>query len=252
MAIGDDVLGEEPSDLDTAYTSWKASPGPAGNTAFLKAVTPVMTSAVRTHVGPPTPGLMSHAKHMVLQSMPSYDPKAASLKTFIYSQLRGMKRINRQQNNILSVPERVQLESYSVQSAEDELGAELGRKPTTAELLDKTGMSLKRLKRVRAYRTPMAEGQFENEETGETGFTGDTSTPWHRAKSTWTDLVYGDLDPYHQSIMEHSLGLYGRRPLSNEALARKMNRSPGAISQAKARIQALLNAESTLSPFGGM
>ena len=50
--------------------------------------------------------------------------------------------------------------------------------------------------------------------------------------------------------MENSLGMNGRKVLSNQELARKLNRSPGAISQAKARIQELLNKEDELSPFG--
>ena len=51
--------------------------------------------------------------------------------------------------------------------------------------------------------------------------------------------------------MEWSLGLHGREKLSNKEIANKLLRSPGAISQRKAKIQQLLRQEETLSPFMG-
>jgi hypothetical protein len=51
--------------------------------------------------------------------------------------------------------------------------------------------------------------------------------------------------------MEHTLGMNGRRALNNTDLARKLGKSPGAISQAKARIQTMLDQGEELSPFGG-
>jgi DNA-binding NarL/FixJ family response regulator len=50
--------------------------------------------------------------------------------------------------------------------------------------------------------------------------------------------------------MEHTLGLHGKKVLSNQEIARKLRLTPGAVSQRKATIQQLLNQEQELSPFG--
>jgi IS30 family transposase len=49
--------------------------------------------------------------------------------------------------------------------------------------------------------------------------------------------------------MELSLGMRGQSKASNQEIARKLNRSPGAITQRKIKIQQLLNQEQDLSPF---
>ena len=67
----------------------------------------------------------------------------------------------------------------------------------------------------------------------------------------WTEIVYQDLGPVDQKIMEMSLGMHGQKKLSNLEIAKKLNRSPGAITQRKMRIQELLNQESDFSPFIG-
>jgi hypothetical protein len=83
------------------------------------------------------------------------------------------------------------------------------------------------------------------------GYSGAISNPWQQKRhSAWTQMVYDDLDPYHQQVMEHTLGMNGRRVASNADLAKKLGKSPGAISQAKARIQTFLDQGEELSPFG--
>ena len=67
----------------------------------------------------------------------------------------------------------------------------------------------------------------------------------------WTEIVYQYLGPVDQNIMEMALGMHGQKKLSNLEIAKKLNRSPGAITQRKVRIQDLLNQESDFSPFIG-
>jgi len=69
------------------------------------------------------------------------------------------------------------------------------------------------------------------------------------ARDAWVQIVYDELPSLDQKIMELSLGLHGRKPLSNLEIAKKLGRSPGAISQRKAKIQELLDQEQDLSPF---
>lgn len=239
-------------EFDAPYQAWKANPGPETNAEMLKVLTPTIAGAIKTHVGDTNPLIESRARKLVLDTLPGYAPEKGRLSTYVYGQLQGLKRINRQQSSVLKTPERVAQDSYFLAQAEQDLQHELGRAPTDSELADKTGLSPKRMKSVRRYSAPIAEGQMIDPETGMSGYIGSVQNPWEQQRhSAWTQMVYDDLDPYHQKIMEHTLGMNGRRVISNQQLAEKLKRSPGAISQAKARIQALLDQGEELSPFGG-
>lgn len=229
----------EPKYRDT-YKTWKATPSPQANATFLKALHPVMEGAIRTHVGEPNPLLMSRARIMTLDGLNSYDPTRGRLETHLYNHLQGLKRANRQQMQILKVPERIQLDHYHLGAAEMDLTNELGREPTDGELADKTGFSMKRLSTLRRYSPAVAEGAMTDPETG-AEYSGETHDPQGDENRAKLQLIYDELDPYHQKIMEYGLGLNGRRALPNDMIAAKMNRSPGAISQAKLRIQKMLD-----------
>lgn len=222
------------------YDAWKSTPGPQTNSAFLKQLKPVMEGAIRTHVGDPNPLLFSRARMMTLEGLQSYDPARGRLKTHLYNHLQGLKRANRQQTQILKVPERIQLEHYQLGQIESELTNELGREPTDGEIADRTGFSPKRLATLRRYSPAVAEGAMVDPETG-AEYSGETHDPQGDENRTRLQLVYDDLDPYHQKIMELAMGLNGRRALPNDMIAAKMKRSPGAISQAKLRIQAAID-----------
>jgi hypothetical protein len=82
---------------------------------------------------------------------------------------------------------------------------------------------------------------------GEGGFSPGVNRPESEA---WIQFVYDDLSPTDQKIMEWTLGLHGQPTMSNQDIAQKLKRTPGAISQRKKMIQDLLNQERELSPFG--
>lgn len=229
------------------YEAWKSVPGPQSNSAMLTHLQPVIDGAIRTHVGQSNPLLVSRARRMTLDGLRSYDPAQGRLETHLYNQLQGLKRVNRQQTQILKVPERVQYDKARLNAAVTEFRNSIGRDPTDVELADQTGFSPRRMQHIRTYNPAIAEGTVADPVTGEDYSGG--SKRIGPDKMAWLHLVYDDLDPYHQKIMELSLGMNGRKRLSNMAIAAKMGRSPGAISQAKLRIQQRLNEEDDLSPF---
>jgi len=237
-------------DFREPYTAWKSAPGPLTNAAMLKALHPTIEGAIRTHVGEPNPLLVSRARVMTLQGLQGYDPKRGRLKSHMYNHLLGLKRANRQQTTILKVPERVQLDQYHLGQAADELRAVLGREPTDEQLADHTGFNPARIAKVRSYRSGLSEGGIEDA-TGGQVFGGVTTPGGGPDPSYWRDIVYDGLDDHHKKVMELAFGLNGRKPLQNQEIAAKLHRSPGAISQAKGRIQKMLDEENDLSPFGG-
>lgn len=223
------------------FTAWKAKQSPETNSAMLDALHPVIEGAVRAHVGEPDPLLMSKARRMTLEGLHSYDPSKGKLKTHLYGHLQGMKRAARQQGQILKVPERVSLDRSLLEQAETDLSHVLGRDPSDAELSDHTGFSPRRMARVRSFLPAAAEGTIE-EASG--GVYGSLRTPGQPAgHGIWQDIVYHDLSPFDQKVMEHALGMHGRMPLSNQEIAAKLRRSPSYISQRAAAIQKLLDQE---------
>lgn len=246
------MIGASPDmledDFREPYTAWKAKPGPDTNSAMLKALHPTIEGAIRTHVGEPNPLIVSRARVMALQGLNGYDPKRGRLQSHMYNHLLGLKRANRQQTTILKVPEKIQLDKYHLDNATKELRAVLGREPTNEQLADHTGFNAARIAKVRSYQSGLSEGHLEDMEAAGLGFAGAGVTmPGQKPKqSHWRDIVYDELDDHHKMIMDMT-----EAGVPNHVIAQKMNRSPGAISQAKNRIQKMLDEEFELSPFGG-
>jgi DNA-directed RNA polymerase specialized sigma subunit len=230
------------------YRSWKANPSPDTNAAILKALQPTIEGAIQTHIGASNPNLLGRARIMALQGLRSYDPLRGRLRTHIYNQLLGLRRFARQQLQTVKVPERVSLDRHHLEAATRELENELGREPTDEEISDRTGISARRLALVRKYHPAVSESAVTRA-TNQEGVIGGVNDLVRQRDDTLLEIVYDELDPYHKKVMEYSLGLHGRRPLPNQDIAAKLRRSPGAISQAKLRIQKKLDEVMEMRPL---
>ena len=124
----------------------------------------------------------------------------------------------------------------------------MGREPTDAELSDRLGISLQRLNKIRQYQPGMSTGQAESADPMQ-GQPASIMPNQHENEEYCAQIVYMDLGPMDQKIMEWTLGMNGHKKLSNQEIAKKLNRSPGAITQRKMRIQKLMDQEQDLSPF---
>ena len=244
--FADDYLEDE---YREPYGTWKADPTPEANTSILKTLDPVIQKGLKTYGSDQrSPLLVSKARMLTLQGLRNYDSKRSRLQTHLMNQYRGLQRASRQQNEVLRAPERIIYDAAKLRKYEDELTHELGREPTDQELLDRTGFSGDRLAKVRGYRPGYSEGQMEQVDSN---LLSAAAMIDPQAQQAWIRLVYEDMPPLDQKIMEYSLGMNGRKPLSNLEIAKKLGRSPGAISQRKAKIQQVLDQEQELSPFLG-
>jgi DNA-directed RNA polymerase specialized sigma subunit len=234
-------IGMLEPDYEEPYDRWKKDPSPDNNALFMKKLQPVLDGAVKTHLGQSGPTIMSRARLMALDGLRSYDPAKGKLQSHLYNHLQGLKRFSRQQTTGVHIPERALIDRYGMDSAFQELTAEFGREPSDAEVSDRTGFSRRRLKKLRSYNPAVAEGTME----GLDGGFGGVRLPGERDDMT-LEIVYDELDPYHQRVMEMAMGYGGHEALPNHEIARRMGRSPGAISQAKLRIQKMLDEGSDL------
>lgn len=232
------------------YDTWKRNPDPSNAGKLLRAVGPEIDKGITAHVGAPNPLIKSRARMLALRAIRSYDPSQARLGTHIVNQLQGLKRVSRQQSQILPIPERVSLDANHLDRVRNDLSDRLGREPSLTELADETGLSVKRIRYVQKFRHPVAEGTLAHASVSEEGSGMLAPAVESEPTDAWLDLVYGDLEPKNQKIMEWTLGMYGQPVLPNQEIARRLGISSGAVSQRKARIQQLLNQQE-LNPFTG-
>jgi hypothetical protein len=237
MPFADERLEPE---FKEPYEAWKAKPSPATNAALLDTLHPLITQATQMHAGNTNPLILSRARKMTLGAMKTYDPTKARIRTHLFNQLQGLKRVGRQQSQVLSVPERIQLDRHHLDLYTQELTDKLGREPNDSELAEHSGFSPRRFARIRSYNPAVAEGTLEATNPEGEVFGGQID-PNKQSNDIWQQIVYDEATPMDKTIMEHSLGLNGKRRLANHQIASKIGRSPGLVSQRKLLLQEKLN-----------
>lgn len=240
----DDSLGKLESDLIPHFQAWKDAPGPFTSGNLLRAVTPVLHTAVKSYGGGnPSPLLHSRARQMALKAFNTYDPYKGTLKTHLLSQLQGLRRVSAQEQNIISAPEAVLLDYQHLIQHEHDLADKLGRSPSDMEVSDSTGLSAKRLAYIRQYRGAVAEGAAEHgrrdEESGEPPASQAINFDPDEA---WTNFIYHDLTPVDQTIADLTLGRNGNPKLSVKEIAQRLGITPSAVSQRTTKIQKLIDS----------
>lgn len=231
-------------DFPDFHAQWVKHKTPETNTQLLQRVQPVIDTAVSSYGGASaSPVLRSRARLMALKAMDTYDPKRGNVRTHLLSQLQGLRRLSAQEQNIIGIPEQVGLDYQKLHSAENELRDSLSRDPSDDELADATGLSVRRIRKVRAFNQPVATGSTVTE-TADDNYDGEIASTipnQNRSADAWMEFVYGDLTPTDKLIMDLTLGRNGRRRASTQDIARRLNITPGAVSQRAAKIQAMID-----------
>ncbi len=225
------------------FAAWQTKPGPETAADMLHLLDPVIRKAAVTYGGAQgSPNIYSKARQLALGALPRYDPSQASLRTFLSAQFRGLQRTTHTEGQAISIPEQVRLDRQHVWEVTERLKDELAREPSTRELADHTGLSMKRLAHIRKAHPGMAEGgmRSRDEEGGEAVYQPGVLDQGQGA-AAWAQFIYHSLHPTDQVILEHTIGLHGQPVLPNQQIARKLGITPSAISQRKVRIQQQLD-----------
>ncbi len=223
---------------EQAYKQWSQDRTPEQGAALLQSLNPYISAAANRHTGSASPVTMSKARSMMIDALPRYDGRS-SLNTFVDRQLLPLRRWNAKQRVGVKIPRSLVQQQQALNRAEDELSDKLDRLPSRAELADYTGINLKTIAKVTSSHVPVAgERQFESAD-GQMGSAEDQAI--EQDGQLTQQMVYYSLAPVNQFIMEHTLGLNGASPLSNQRLAKHLKISPSAVSQRKAMIQRLLD-----------
>lgn len=239
-------------DFNNMYAQWQQAKTPESNTAILKAVQPVIDTAVQSYAGQHAhPTIRSNARMMALKALDSFDPARGNVRTHLLSQLQGLRRATAKSQNIISIPEQVGLDFSNLNESENQLRDTLGRDPSDDELADATNLSKRRIQKIRAFNQPLAEGMTVKDMT-EDNYGGDVASTVpgsNRGADAWFNFVYDDLSPTDKLIADMTLGRNGRRKTSTQDIAHRLNITPGAVSQRAAKIQVMLDKRYTQGNF---
>lgn len=215
---------------------WQADRTPDAAATMLKSLRPVFDRALRQFVpGSISPTLRAQAKHIALQVLPDYDPERANPESFLRPHLQRLQRIAVQENNIISVPERVLMERQALAQAANNLEDEFGVPPTTQQLADHLGIPIKRIKYIRQAHLPHSESQSIR--------VGDDGEPYEPAVEqpqthAAAEFVYDSLDDDRDKfILERSLGLHGLTAANLTSIANQLHITPSAVGQRAQKIQ---------------
>lgn len=240
------------ADFDAVYGQWQKARSPQNNTALLQSVQPIIDTALSSYAGSTqSPAMKTRAKLMALKAMETYDPSRGNVRTHLLSQLQRLRRESAQEQNIISIPEQVGLDFNFLTESENALRDRLGRDPTDDELADETGLSPRRIQKVRSFHQPIPESAtiVEGEDDSFGGDVASVTPGANRAADAWLNFVYDDLGPTDKLIMDMTLGRNGRRRTSTQDIAKRLRISPGAVSQRAAKIQAMIDRRYTQGGF---
>jgi len=236
-------------DFQEPFTAWQQDPSKENTTTMVTALDPVLRSAVRTYAGPSasSPTIKSHAKRLAIDALGSYDPAKGPMRSHMMSRLQRLRRVSARQRQIISMPEQVGLDQMLMTRATTELEDRLNRAPSDEELSNHTGLSAKRIQYIRTGMRPMATGTITRMGAEGTGGYDPSVQQLGEEPDSWAELVYSDLEPTNQFIMERVLGMHAHQQMRPGEVARLLKISPAAVSHRMAQIQQKLDRREELA-----
>jgi len=232
------VSAPEPKTLDEAYERWSKKPNKVHLGYVINQAKPVIDKAVSSYAPHPSPSIKSFAKVLTKNAIQTYDPsKGAKLQTHLFNQLRQLQR-EAYSYNTVHVPEKVRFDLSDVRKVHNQFVEENGREPNDDELADATGLSTKRIAKMRLYdRSLVNEDVLHEAEASETG---GAPPILQEAASIWEDAVYDSLSESDKLIYDLKLGRNGRKPMALKDIAKKLRISSSAVSQRLKKISDML------------
>ena len=236
----EDIADKEDNDVSSLspYDRWRVQKDGDSLYEVTKSLRPTIDSVVASLGGTGNPQIAAKARVIAAKAVQSYDPSAgATLPTWVSQQLRQLTRDIRKSNNMVHVPDGVQLDGYTLYRAEKEFEDEHGREPTVEELADISHLSIKRIKDVRSKMRPIVTDADTESEDGSSMLTMENSDYMQDA----LDYVYAESDRNDKKILEYTVGYGGTTPLDAKQIMQKLKLTPVQLSRRKARLSMRIN-----------
>ncbi len=199
-------------------------------------------------VGKSSPIIKDRARLLAADAVKTYDPATqVPFKSWLRQSLMPISRISREVTEVISVPERVRRDRSALLRAREELYDELDREPSEMELADRTGIPVKRQKKLNgSIQGVRSESAFSASAVEGEGESADPSVKAFDPNKEWEDYVYNELEDTDKIIFNGLTGYNGAPVVKGIDLAAKLKLSPAAITKRAKLIQARLDSNPTL------
>lgn len=225
------------------YMAWKQKPTARQMSQMINTVNPIINQGLSNYTGglSRSPYMRGQAKKLTIDAIKSYAPEKGDIKTHLMSHLQRLRRLAAHERQLVRLPERVAVSQQNLLQVEKDLEDELSRPPSDQEVADRMGMALTRIAEVRHAARALPEAMVI--QTQEEGIAQEPSTTALAVDGAndWAEVIYLDLEPTNQFILERIQGLHGHKPMNMSQIAKKLKMSVPAISQRWRKIQQLLD-----------
>jgi DNA-directed RNA polymerase sigma subunit (sigma70/sigma32) len=216
-------------DLQTSFDQYTAEPTPDNLHGVVQNLRPTIDYALSNLPdGRENPVLRARAHVLAAKAITRYDPKAgAALPTWVSNQLLPLRRMSRQSRSVTKVPERIQLDAFTLKRAEHEFVDKFDREPDVNELADFSRIPQKRIETIRRTlkKTPSEAALGDAGQVNETDFSGEA-----------IDYVHQDSDHTDRRILEHKTGYGGADILPTQEVGRVLGLTPTQLSRRSTRL----------------
>jgi len=182
---------------------------------LLTSLTPMIQAHVNKWTGNlPQDVLHGEATHIIINSLPKFDPKKSSLSTFLNTQLQQLSRFVYTNQNLVRLSEPRNIKVGVFKREQNRLRDELGREPTPLELADALSWNIKDVEKMLKSLTSdyvASSSQYEGV------FNEDKY-------SDYIEYFYRGLSPENQLIFAHTIGYASLPQLDVNGIARKVNK----------------------------
>lgn len=218
------MTGAKPNNLDLAYQSYLTDPTPDKLADVVEHLNPVINYSLSSINAANDNLIRNKARIFAADAVKKYDPAhGAALPTWVSGQLMQLKRFKREVNQPVKVPERVQLDAYTLSRAEQEFMDKFNREPDVEELADYAKMPRKRIEKIRrSFRAMPSQGAIGD------GFTQYETDFGIEA----LDYAYKDADKIDRKIIEMKTGYGGRyEPMAPNKIAAMLGLTPSQLTR---------------------
>lgn len=218
------MTGPKPNSLDDAYKAYLTEPTPDRLSDVVDHLDPVINYSLSSINASSDNLIRNKAKVFAAEAVKKYDPQhGAALPTWVSGQLMQLKRFKRDVNQPVKVPERIQLDAYTLARAEQEYIDKFNKEPDVEELSDYAKMSRKRIEKIRrSFRAMPSQGAIgEGFVQSETDFGAEA-----------LDYAYKDADRIDRKIIEMKTGYGGKyEPMPPNVIARDLGLTPSQLTR---------------------
>jgi DNA-directed RNA polymerase specialized sigma subunit len=218
------MTGSKHNSLDSAYAAYLSDPTPDRLNDVVDNLSPVINYSLSSINAGADNLIKNKAKIFAADAIKKFNPNAgAALPTWVSGQLMQLKRFKREVNQPVKVPERVQLDAYTLSRAEQEFFDKHDREPDVEELSDYSKIPRKRIEKIRrSFRAMPSQGAIgEGLTQSETDFGAEA-----------LDYVYKDADRVDRKIIEMKTGYGGRyESMSPNKISAMLGLTPSQLTR---------------------